>query len=329
MQFGLRALLTDALDYAGLFPPASLALDPAIRSFARDRVSDASWMLARFICPAGKLSELRPYHDELFGQSPPFRFSALGSGGQDLDVFRRGLETDVQAMYAFVNCHDDCVRVEAFETRMPDALSREPSAALATAALECYSAAFDTSRFAGCSAFFEAPAGTRWQEGAEHLIRELGREGRRRKARGLPALGFKLRTGGVTADAFPATGLVAWALACCRDAVVPIKFTAGLHHPIRMYREEVHTKMHGFVNVLAAATLAHAYPLDPLGERELEAVLECEDPRQFELHDDRILIGQYVLATDVITAIRRDAVISFGSCSFDEPIEDLRSLGWL
>lgn len=329
MQFGLRALLTEALDYAGLFPPASLALDPAIRNFARDRQSSERWMLARFICPTGKLADLQRYRDELFAHEPPFRFSALGTGASDLDAFRRGLESDVQAMNAFVNSHDDCVRVEAFETRMPDALSREPSVALATAALECYSAAFDTSRFAGCSAFFEAPAGTSWQDGAEHLIRELGREGRRRKARGLPAPGFKLRTGGVTADAFPSTSLVAWALACCRDAVVPIKFTAGLHHPIRMYRDEVNTKMHGFVNVLAAAALAHAYPLDPLGERELEAVLECEDPRQFELHDDRILIGQYVLAADVITAIRRDAVISFGSCSFDEPIQDLRSLGWL
>ena len=65
--------------------------------------------------------------------------------------------------------------------------------------------------------------------------------------------GYKLRTGGVTADAFPTSAQIARALVTAATHQLPIKFTAGLHHPIRQFRDEVKTKMHGFLNVLGAA----------------------------------------------------------------------------
>ena len=68
--------------------------------------------------------------------------------------------------------------------------------------------------------------------------------------------GYKLRTGGVTADAFPTSAQIARALVTAAKHQLPIKFTAGLHHPIRQFRDEVKTKMHGFLNVLGAAVLA-------------------------------------------------------------------------
>ena len=37
MSPSLRALLTGIVDYAGLFPPAQLSLDEAIRNYARYR----------------------------------------------------------------------------------------------------------------------------------------------------------------------------------------------------------------------------------------------------------------------------------------------------
>src|SRR5437870_9851463 len=77
-----------------------------------------------------------------------------------------------------------------------------------------------------------------------------------------PTFGYKLRTGGVTADAFPTSAEIAKALVAPITHQVPIKFTAGLHHPIRQFRDEVQTKMHGFLNVLGAAVLAAEHKWD-------------------------------------------------------------------
>ena len=89
--------------------------------------------------------------------------------------------------------------------------------------------------------FWEAPA-----DAAASTIKALAGSG----------AGFKLRTGGVTADAFPTGAQIARALVAAVRHRVPIKFTAGLHHPVRLFHESVGTKMHGFLNVLGAGVLA-------------------------------------------------------------------------
>jgi len=52
------ALLSRLIDHAPLFPPASLALPEAVEEDSRARAHPASFMLARFVCPASRLSEL-------------------------------------------------------------------------------------------------------------------------------------------------------------------------------------------------------------------------------------------------------------------------------
>ena len=86
--------------------------------------------------------------------------------------------------------------------------------------------------------------------------------------------GYKLRTGGVTADAFPTSAQIASALVTPATHQLPIKFTAGLHHPIRQFRDEVKTKMHGFLNVLGAAVLAAEHQWDA---DQAAMMLEDED----------------------------------------------------
>ena len=61
---------------------------------------------------------------------------------------------------------------------------------------------------------------------------------------------------------FPSPEQVAFVMAACRDRNLPLKFTAGLHHPVRMYRDEVQTKMYGFLNIFVAGMLAHTQNLD-------------------------------------------------------------------
>ncbi len=138
-------------------------------------------------------------------------------------------------------------------------------------------------------------------------------------------LGFKLRTGGVIADAFPTSAQIARALVAAAKHDVPIKFTAGLHHPVRMFRSEVETKMHGFLNVLGAAVLAAEHRWD---EQQTSAMLEDEDATAFSFSDESFAWREWKIATDRIKA-RRKFVASFGSCSFEEPREDLRALNLL
>lgn len=125
----------------------------------------------------------------------------------------------------------------------------------------------------------------------------------------------KIRTGGVTPDAFPSSETVARFIETCARHETPFKATAGLHHPLRCYRPLTYSAdgpsgwMYGFLNVFIAATLAR------LGRGPIEPVLGSET---FDDHG---------LTADDFAATRRDFAISFGSCSFEEPVEDLRALG--
>jgi hypothetical protein len=104
----------------------------------------------------------------------------------------------------------------------------------------------------------------------------------------------KLRCGG---DATPTVEQVALVIAACREAGVPFKATAGLHHAVRSGDQ------HGFLNILAAASA-------PRGR--IEAVLAEEDASALEPSDEG-----------------RRLFTSFGSCSWEEPVEDLEQLGLL
>jgi len=134
-----------------------------------------------------------------------------------------------------------------------------------------------------------------------------------------------MRTGGITADAFPTPAQIASALVTPATHQVPIKFTAGLHHPLRQYREEVHTKMHGFLNVLGAAVLAAEHRWDAM---QTTAMLEDEDVSSFKFDDEFFAWRDWKIEIRRLRD-RRRFVTTFGSCSFDEPREDLRALKFL
>jgi hypothetical protein len=168
---------------------------------------------------------------------------------------------------------------------------------------------------AGLALFVEVPAGAELGP----LLAEL-----RRLDLGRPA-GLKLRTGGLEASAFPSPEQVARVLCACRDAGVPLKATAGLHHPLRRHDPGLGTRMHGFINLFAAGALAlaHGLPVEQVAD-----VLADEDSADFTFTAEGLRWRGLFVPTAEIAAARRQTV-SFGSCSFDEPRADLRALGWL
>jgi hypothetical protein len=135
----------------------------------------------------------------------------------------------------------------------------------------------------------------------------------------------KIRTVGVTTDAFPSSNDVANFMRKCADHGVAFKATAGLHHPVRCVRPLTYASdaprgtMHGFLNVfMAAALLPRA-----------DEILEDDDPKAFKFDDDIASWRAHGVLTADLKKLRDDFAISFGSCSFEEPINDLKELGWL
>jgi len=123
--------------------------------------------------------------------------------------------------------------------------------------------------------------------------------------------GAKLRCGGTLPEAFPSVSEVAAFIAQTSAAGVAFKATAGLHHPVRHFNAAASVTMHGFLNLLVAAVAAPRADV-----AALERIIAEEDP------------AALISALDDTAAVRsaRARFVSYGSCSFDEPVDDLRAL---
>ena len=128
--------------------------------------------------------------------------------------------------------------------------------------------------------------------------------------------GAKVRCGGATSDMYPSPAELARFVCGCRDRGLAFKATAGLHHPLR---EGI---LHGFLNLLAAAVLAHA----GADERDLAEVLAEEDAAAFAVDDEAFAFYGHEFGAEQIAATREGLFTGYGSCSFSEPVEDLRGL---
>lgn len=313
MNTGIIPFMTNLIDYAGLFPPASLPLETAIRQHAAYQVGEDAWMLGSFVIPATKLTELDP-HLPLFSKERPLVISAIGRKSTCADECLEALRADLKEIAAFRERHAGLVKVGVLELPLPSALpTAELLAAIADGAVQHNLRAF-------CEVTI--PLGNDWERLMLGTLEMLSAHNLSNKA----VLGLKLRTGGVLPEAFPTPGQVATVLASCRDRGIPMKFTAGLHHPVRMFRGEVGTKMHGFLNVFFAGLLAHAHFLN-LGT--ITEILSDEEARSFAFTSEGLAWREYSLSLERIQQFRESMLFSYGSCSFDEPREDLQALGLL
>jgi hypothetical protein len=133
-----------------------------------------------------------------------------------------------------------------------------------------------------------------------------------------------LRCGGLDASAFPSVDELAAAIWAAHEARVPLKFTAGLHHPLRHYDAGMEARMHGFFNVFIGGVLVASRAVCDL--RTLRDILDTEDPTSFEFDEAFVGWRGKRTSTDSVIDGRQRAVTSLGSCSFDEPRDDLRAL---
>lgn len=292
-------LLRDLIDYAGLFPPASLSMSRSVANYDEYSRSEWQWVLGRFIVPAARLAEFEDAFTRL-----PNHSTGAATVKWRLSVL---LGSEPQAEVA---------NVSEFNTRM--ASSKSPRAALIESLELKVTSAREVERISAIvpqelSAYFEIPIPS-----ATECVPALARSGHR----------AKIRTGGETADKFPAPSEILEFIRLCAANNVPFKATAGLHHPLRSvhrltYQPESPLGMtHGFINLFLAAGFLRV----GVDSKIVLQLLEEQSPQAFHFDEDGVSWREDRLSVREIAAVRQDFAISFGSCSFTEPIEDLRAL---
>jgi hypothetical protein len=138
----------------------------------------------------------------------------------------------------------------------------------------------------------------------------------------------KIRTGGLTPDAFPSAPAIYRFLRACADRHIPAKATAGLHHavtgryPLTYEAGSASGGMYGFLNVSAAAALVHTGS----SRDDVLAVLEESSPGAFQFDEDRMGWRGRQISTNDVRAMRQTLFRSFGSCSLREPIDELKRM---
>jgi len=295
----IETLLAKSIDYAGMFPPCSLALEAALQNQAQYVRSPDAWMLNTFVLPVEQFDAAKQLLSQ-FDPAHPLRVAALGPKTANADAFLGALD-EVDAAIRSFSSNVDLVAISHLETFLPDDVDL-------TLLKEARSIVGDL------PVFWEAPPDRAEQTAA--LLAEHNSD------EDAATFGYKLRTGGVTADAFLTSAQIASALVTPATHQLPIKFTAGLHHPIRQFRDEVKTKMHGFLNVLGAAVLAAEHRWDA---KQAATILEDENATSFSFGEDFFAWREWKIDVERLR-YRRKFVASFGSCSFDEPRDDLRAL---
>jgi hypothetical protein len=293
-----RILLTAIVDYAGLFPPSKLTMEQVVSNYAEYRTSPHAWMLGRIVVPISRLEEFETHAN---GRLPsdqmaePWSITVLV--GEDLDA---AIDTIFDFNVRHAEPQAGLAVIDAIELRAdgPRAVDRDMQ--LIPEQITPY---------------FEIPADGE----VRGLLTALAGTGGR----------AKIRCGGVTPDAFPTSEAVAEFIALCAASDLSFKATAGLHHPVRSEQKLTYEQdsprgiMHGFLNVFLAAAFIRRgrMPTD-----DAIGLLNETDPEAFRISDESISWHEYSLDAARIASVRESFAISFGSCSFEEPVDDLLAL---
>lgn len=301
MMESLRVLLNELVDYAGLFPPAGLEMQAAVENYAAHLKGEEAWMLGRFILPVARLKEFERAADALLPRGNPvypWRLSVLAGANLAAEVdeivaFNYKHATDENAGAAVVDSVE--LKAESIE-QIERAMWLLPRT---------------------IRGYFELPI----NRDLDELVAFLARKNVR----------AKVRTGGVTEQAFPTAAELARFIGACAARQVAFKATAGLHHPLRASHrltyepDSASATMHGFLNVfLAAACARFGTP-----EEGVRALLEETSPAAFRFDDEGVTWREHHLTLRRLSVARKQTAVAFGSCSFEEPVQDLKKMGLL
>ncbi|ARV60790.1 hypothetical protein BZZ01_21120 [Nostocales cyanobacterium HT-58-2] len=291
MIASVQALLASIVDYAGLFPPAKLDLRQAMTNYIGNQLTPYAWMQNRFVLPVSRLNEFEALLQIFLAKEDNPRQWSLSL------IVPEDVEAVIQQLKLLNNRND--ITVTALE--FPPLPPREIERILPHLPM-------------GVDAFFEIPL-----TGLEAYLRVLQHTG----------AAAKVRTGGITVDAFPSFEELCQCIFSFAEAEVPFKATAGLHHPLPgnyrlTYEPDSPTSvMHGFLNVAVLAALVY---WQKVTLPEALEVLQDSTSDGFQFTAEALTWRDYRLESVQIQQARQRFFRSFGSCSFQEPVDELKEL---
>ncbi|MBL8017474.1 MAG: hypothetical protein JNK43_09405, partial [Ignavibacteria bacterium] len=208
----LKIFTHGIIDYAGLFPPASLELAQAFHNFVYYAQAEYSWMLGKFIIPARRLEELSALMADM-EVTQFITLSVIGFGGANASEFEAAFNSDLSMIKDFLQVHGDIFSVDAFETRLPaDVFEKESNAELIEL-MKMVSGGLEQTLAKAVPVFFEAPMPEEYEPAIIRAVESIASLNK--------GCGFKLRTGGTEPKAFPAPEVIAFSIMTCCEFGVP------------------------------------------------------------------------------------------------------------
>ena len=396
MSESLRSLLAGCIDYAGVFPPAQLPLNLAMRDYARYVQEPESWLLNRFVCPIAQLAALsasastwqdvrRPQSDVDINQrirrrvarqlgiereripeslseywheigadsldtvelvmeleeefdlnissvvaervqsieellvyiqnGVGHRVAVIGSTSESFKQFMEQFGQDMQQIADFQRSQEGLIRADSLELKLPSELFESETGQLQEL-LRALRHKVQFTELYPMNIFIELPAGREQEFCLNHLLAAA-------HAQNDDRLKLKIRTGGPTADVMPGPDQLAVFIESCVSADIAWKATAGLHEVLSRFESNNGIWHFGFLNVLAAAVLASVHRLQ---HQQIVIILTETEIGQFKFTECDFRWGEFAASVEQIDLARRHSMLSFGSCSFDEPRDGLRKL---
>ncbi len=293
------AALGGLIDYAGVFPPASLSVEDAVEDYLRLKASDQQWIVGRFLSRASQLEELAAVASQTFVEgSEPW---AVGV------IYDRGPGESGVLASSFAREMDPAMKVTGIEAKLTDASPDGVEKLVDAMSVADNEAAL----------FVEVDRAVDFglQIGAvRDVLVARGRSG-----------GVKLRCGGATPDLFPSVDELTDFIVEATNRQVPFKATAGLHQPVRHFDDNLGVWRHGFVNIVIAGVAAREG-----ADRDTVASIVGEaDETAFHMGAATASWRDLHFAGSAVRRSRNIGFTAFGSCDIDEPLDALAAAGML
>lgn len=289
----MRAFFSGIIDYAGLFPPAAQDMNAAVHEYAKHLSGPDSDLLGRFVVPVSRLDEFAAAVQPLIGpQAEKWKVSAIAT--EHPQVTHKEID----------RFNATCSAAQCDSVEMPVASYDDISQA---------ASAFSDD----ISLYLEVSP----HSDPIPLLREIAQT----------HASAKLRTGGVVESAIPSSEQVLRFLQVCVEEGISFKATAGLHHAIRgrypltYEKSSASAVMFGYLNVFFAAAFAAAGS----SESAVLGIIDETNAGAFRIDDRGVWWRDHVVVHEELAVVRQTFALSFGSCSFTEPVAEARALNLL
>ncbi len=287
----LQALLGSWVDFAGPFPPASLPLEAAVARYAGYRRGTDAWFLGNLVVRMGDVPEIERYL-----------------------LSHRGAAEPAPVPLSIV--------VGARWREVPERLQQ-------------LSASLKLSRIVAIEGRWDNDQAGLWRQltsdGYQLFVEMAGELPLREQLLAITQVdaAAKLRMGGTETHQIPSPATVATFLSACRSCDLPYKLTAGLHHawtgdyPLTYDARSASARFFGFLPVCVAALLIES---DPGATEAATEVLTEPGAGNIRLDQDGIGWKHHRWTAADCRHLRAARLLSVGSCSFEEPLADIRAM---